>query len=192
MKTRTRHIAAAWLGSLGLGATLALVPLSPELRAQAAAPLDLTLTSNGGDNREGGYGEMYSTVGEPFAGEEVNGVDNETTWIGFWQVLTPPATGSVQEELTPAASGPTGIVAALPNPFTSSIGIELGLAAPAQVRLVAYDMVGRPAALLVDGHREAGTIRINWQPEGMQAGSYLLRLTVDGREFPTHLVHYYR
>lgn len=193
MKTRKHHITLVRLGGLGLGAILILLPVSPELRAQGATALELTITSNGGDNRSGTYGEMYSTIGEPFGGEEVNGVDNETTWIGFWQILPPPSpVGSVREETEPTASESTGIMAAAPNPFSSSISIELGLAASAQVRLVAYDMVGRPAALLMDGPREAGTIRINWRPENMQAGSYILRLTVNGKEFPTHLVHYYR
>ena len=192
MKTRKRHITVIRLTGLVSGAMLALLPFAPGLQAQQTAPLELTLTSNGGDNRYGDYGQMYSTIGEPFGGEEVNGVDNETTWTGFWQILPPPPTGSVHEELEPTASGSTGIMAAVPNPFSSSIAIELGLQSPAHVRLVAYDMVGRPAALLVDGPREAGTLRIGWRPEGMPAGSYLLRLTVNGRELPTYLVHYYR
>ncbi len=192
MTTHEHHINRLRRASLGIGAMLALLFSPFHLLAQGAGALDVTVVSNGGDNRSGDYGEMYSTVGEPVADDEIKVTDDKSTWTGFWQVVPLPAGAGVHEESGPATSDASGILGATPNPFRASIAIELGLRSPAHVRLVAYDMVGRPAALLVDGRREAGTLRLEWRPDGLQTGSYLLRLTVDGQDMPAQLVHYYR
>lgn len=192
MKTLTRYrtrrlMRGCITGSIGL-----LLFCAGELAAQTAA-IDVAVIANGGDTRSGDYGEMFSTIGEPFAADEVKASDDETTWTGFWQVLPfdTLTTGGVDEDLDPTATGSTGI-SATPNPFSSDLDIEVRLELPGRVRLAAYDMVGRPAVVLLEGRREAGTIRVAWKPEGLESGSYILRLTVDGKELPAQLVQYYR
>lgn len=189
IRYRTRRLMRGCItGSIGL-----LLFCAGELAAQSAA-IDVAVIANGGDMRSEDYGEIFSTIGEPFAADEVKASDDETTWTGFWQVLPLPpedTTMGVEEYVDLSASGATG-VSAMPNPFSSDLDITVRLQSPGMVRLVAYDMVGRPARVLLEGRREAGTIRLAWKPDGLESGSYILRLTVDGNELPAQLVRYYR
>jgi len=190
MKSHIRYRNRPWMRGCLAGSFGLLLLCAGELAAQSAA-IDVAVVANGGDNRSGSYGEMFSTIGEPFAGDEVKVTDDESTWTGFWQVLPVGPISGINEEFDPATASATGC-SAVPNPFSSTLDIEVRLAHAGQVRLVAYDIVGRPAAVLLEGRREAGTIHLDWKPGGMQAGSYLLRLTVDGMELPARIVHYYR
>lgn len=191
MKSSTRH-STGWLRLAGLLGLLAL-PTS-DILAQETASIETSIMSNGGDNREGGFGEMYSTIGEPVAADEVQAIDDKSTWTGFWQITpinTDTITG-VREVLEPSAAESTGIGRVAPNPFASRLAIEIPLARPGTLRLTAYDMLGREAAVLAEGRREAGTLRIEWEPEGLEAGSYLLQLTVDGEHRASRLVRYFK
>lgn len=177
--------------SLLVVAIVAVVLSTVDARGQGT--IDPQSINNGGDTRSGGFGEFFSTIGEPIVSDSLSLIDNETTWTGFWNVVPiSTGTGSVEEETSPGSFASSGIARAYPNPFTSAIDIELQLAARSEVSLVAYDLLGREVERLVDGSREAGTMRITWRPEGLAAGSYLLHLSVDGQMQPAHMVHFYR
>jgi hypothetical protein len=63
-----------------------------------------------------------------------------------------------------------------PNPFSRSTEIAYALAAPAEVRLAVYDVLGREVAVLVDGPQAAGPHAVTWRPQSLPSGLYVYRL----------------
>ncbi len=68
-----------------------------------------------------------------------------------------------------------------PNPFTQSVSIGYTLPQPGHVCLAVYDLLGRPARVLCDGVRAAGTYRACWDGRdatgrAMSSGVYFARL----------------
>lgn len=175
----------------GIPAFLFLLLFSVPLTAQEAQ-IDPQITSNGGELQQGNFGEIFSTIGEPFALDsmDVSASSDEATWIGFWNIVPSDTTSGVYEEWSSGGSGANGITVAAPNPFTEELQVYVRLETPGNVRLSAYDMLGREVQLLIDGPREAGTTRIRWQPEGITPGSYILRLEIDGTELPARTIQY--
>lgn len=140
------------------------------------------IVSSGGEIQQGEFGEVFSTIGEPFASDSTaaGAVDGDATWTGFWNVVPSDTASGVREEWNPNGEGTTGITSAAPNPFTREVTLYIRLERTSQVRLTVYDLLGRETAPLIDGAREAGTTRIRWEPQGIEAGTYLVALVVDG------------
>jgi hypothetical protein len=72
-------------------------------------------------------------------------------------------------------------LSAQPNPFNPRTTIHCSLALPGPVTLRVYDLAGRTVATLLDGWREAGEVRVEWDgldQEGnlMPSGVYLYEL----------------
>ena len=67
-----------------------------------------------------------------------------------------------------------------PNPFNPDTEIGFTLAAPADVRLDVFDVLGRHVARLNDGPMSAGSHEVRWDATGAAAGMYFYRLRVDG------------
>ncbi|HEX05269.1 MAG TPA: T9SS type A sorting domain-containing protein, partial [Bacteroidetes bacterium] len=66
-----------------------------------------------------------------------------------------------------------------PNPFNSTVSIEIDLYMPQQVIVTVFDVLGRKVADLVKESMLAGTHRISWTPtETNASGSYLLQVEV--------------
>ncbi len=68
-----------------------------------------------------------------------------------------------------------------PNPFRSRTTVRYEVAAPAEVRLAVYDLLGRPVAVLEDGRVEAGTHAAVFDARGLAAGTYVWRLQARDR-----------
>jgi hypothetical protein len=170
-----------------------LLLASSSLRAQGAAVIQPSVIGGAGVQQEGDYGAFFATIGEPLNYEpDTVGVVDESTWIGFIiTVNTDPALG-IEETARPVISGSTGISEMYPNPFNAETRIVLQLQTPGMVKLTVYDQVGREVLRLVDGNRAAGELTIDWKPEDLSSGAYLLELEVDGVRYPARLVQYYR
>jgi hypothetical protein len=65
---------------------------------------------------------------------------------------------------------------AFPNPFNPSTKVHFSLSRPGEVRLEAFTLEGRRAAILLQGWRPAGTWSVTWEASGQPSGIYLLRL----------------
>ena len=158
------------------------------------AQIDPQITSNGGEIQEGSFGELISTIGEPLAADSmaVSASSDEATWIGFWNIIPSDTTAGVHEEWTSGGSGDNGITVAAPNPFGEEITVYVRLENRADVLLSVYDMLGREVQPLIDGTREAGTTRVRWRPEQLPTGTYILRLEIEGTEFPARTIQYVR
>jgi endo-1,4-beta-xylanase len=71
-------------------------------------------------------------------------------------------------------------LAAYPNPAQEQVTFSLTLAAPALVRLVVYDVLGREVALLADGEKQAGHHETTLDGSTLPAGTYVVRLEAGG------------
>lgn len=71
----------------------------------------------------------------------------------------------------------------LPHPNPSADTVELGfsLARPAFVRLEVFNLVGKSVATIVEGEYASGQFTTQLQTSDLPAGSYLVRMEVDGR-----------
>jgi hypothetical protein len=59
--------------------------------------------------------------------------------------------------------------------------LRYSLAKPARVAITVHDMLGREVARLVDGVRDAGEHEVGLDGETIARGSYVVRMTIDGR-----------
>ena len=85
------------------------------------------------------------------------------------------ATAAVDEE----EAGRTGRFALqqnLPNPFNDMTAIRYSLPDRRHTTLKVYDALGREAATLVDGIRDAGDWAVEWDSRGFPSGVYFYRL----------------
>ena len=67
-----------------------------------------------------------------------------------------------------------------PNPFNPSTTIGYGLMKAGQVKLDVYNVLGQKIASLVNGHQNAGTYELVWNPQNLASGVYLYRLETEG------------
>ena len=144
--------------------------------ARAQATIEMPTLSSGGGEQEGTYGTVFATVGEPFAADTLKAISDEATWTGFWLVMPADATSSVREESIAGSTAATSVTGVSPNPFSSEVTIEIGLARAGNVSLAMYDLLGREVDRLLEGWREPGRYRIAWRPENLAPGAYMLRL----------------
>ncbi len=105
-----------------------------------------------------------------------------------------PVTTAIQvADVAGPAPRTTALAAPWPNPSREATTLEFGLARTGAVELSIYGIDGRRVRLLVQGEREAGNYRLNWDgadDRGRSAapGVYYARLRADGREFTKKLV----
>jgi hypothetical protein len=63
-----------------------------------------------------------------------------------------------------------------PNPFNPTTTIRFDLPAPAEVRLVIYDVIGREIATVVSESLDAGRHEVAWNAAHLPSGVYVYRL----------------
>jgi hypothetical protein len=64
-----------------------------------------------------------------------------------------------------------------PNPFNATTTLRFALPKPGHVAMRAYDLLGRQAALIVEGNFDAGWHEQSWNCEGCASGVYVIVLT---------------
>ena len=74
---------------------------------------------------------------------------------------------------------------AFPNPAATQSSIRYHLRTDAPVRLEVFDVQGRKVQTLVDAATPAGTHTADWNARDLAAGTYMVRLTVDGNVIAT-------
>ncbi len=108
-----------------------------------------------------------------------------------WQV-TDAATGtpvlagehwSTTTTASPSALGsavPTSLAlsAGYPNPFRTTTELVLETPSPVQAQAVAYDVLGREVAVLLDGELDAGRHTLRFEATGVSAGVYVIHARV--------------
>ena len=70
-----------------------------------------------------------------------------------------------------------------PNPFNAQTTIEFAVPADGNVRLEAFDLLGRKVAVLLDKKLDAGSHTVIWDCSDMSSGVYFYRLTIGDNSF---------
>jgi uncharacterized protein (DUF2141 family) len=63
-----------------------------------------------------------------------------------------------------------------PNPFNPATTIDFTLANAGNVSLTVHDLLGRKVAVLLDGHKDAGSHQVRWDASAFPTGVYFCRL----------------
>ncbi|MCI0695925.1 Ig-like domain-containing protein [candidate division KSB1 bacterium] len=89
---------------------------------------------------------------------------------------------SVPSNIVTAVEGPSDLPASFslwqnyPNPFNPATIIRYSLAKPEHVKLVIYDLLGRPVHVLIDRRQSAGPHEISFYGRNLASGMYFYRL----------------
>lgn len=67
-----------------------------------------------------------------------------------------------------------------PNPFRTGTSLAFQTAEPGAARVAVYDLLGREVAVLFDAHSEGSSTEVALPAGSLAAGTYVVRLTVDG------------
>ncbi len=97
---------------------------------------------------------------------------NEEIWKRLNRVFG--TTGVDAEREVAGEDGMT--LGSYPNPFNASTVISAQLSTAGWVKLAVYDPLGREVAVLDEGYRGPGTLRITWEARGVASGFYVCRL----------------
>jgi len=80
------------------------------------------------------------------------------------------------------------LMAARPNPCRSLVDIDWALANASVVDLSVFDVQGRRLQTLITGPQAPGTHVTFWDSRGVPAGTYIVRLRLDGALFETKII----
>ncbi|GAB5519824.1 MAG: hypothetical protein RhofKO_20750 [Rhodothermales bacterium] len=136
-----------------------------------------------------------NAVAGPFVQARLGFIDGEATWtfdVFGLDTETGVATQTFHVDATTGQPVRTSIDADIlpttltleanyPNPFNPSTTIGFSLPQTAPVRLVVYDLLGRPVQTLVDDTINAGTHEVVFEATDLPSGSYLYRLETNGQ-----------
>ncbi len=96
-------------------------------------------------------------------------------WSAVWRFRTEATTRAAPSP--PSTADAVSIETLYPNPCADRMIVGLRLTAARHMRLEILDLLGRRAALLLEGERERGEYQVTWKRAGLPAGVYVLRLT---------------
>ncbi len=75
-----------------------------------------------------------------------------------------------------------------PNPSTEVTHINFHLPASGDVNMELFDMTGRKIAVLLNGKMEAGQHQLEFHREGLENGTYILRMSFEGNIYRDKLI----
>ena len=106
-------------------------------------------------------------------------VNNQTIAVAPGRIWTRPL--SAISESGPVRPTSFGLTRTYPNPFNKSLMIEYSTLVPGKINLSVFDLTGRKVQTLINGPSTPGAHVINWSPESIGAGVYLVRLESAGK-----------
>ncbi|MBC8043306.1 MAG: T9SS type A sorting domain-containing protein, partial [Rhizobacter sp.] len=156
---------------------LSVVMASETLGYISGAGGTILITTDGGTSwtaQSSGTGDTLNSIVVLPNGTGV-GVGNNGTAVITNTGGNVLATG---EGETPASSKPNafGLKQNYPNPFNPSTTIRYELAAPSDVKLNVFDVLGREVATLVNQRQSAGNYRVGFNASNLSSGIYFYRL----------------
>ncbi|MBC8367678.1 T9SS type A sorting domain-containing protein [bacterium] len=94
------------------------------------------------------------------------------------------------ELLTGAPEAPALLLAlsATPNPFNPKTTLSFTLPEAGRAELAIFDLQGRRVLTMLDEHRDAGEVVVEWNAEGLASGVYLAQATVPRYSEVTKLI----
>lgn len=154
------------------------------VRVDAAARLPVAVDFTLAGRLEPQY-HLYIVNGRLGQAQEVDGGGRVELDGGGELAVVYTCRGLAELDLKPLAFGLTRVH---PNPFRGRTAISYQVDRPGRISLKVYNSLGQLAAVLVDGHREAGFHAAVWDGGRAAAGVYLVRLESEGRSRVTKTV----
>ncbi|MBK7106082.1 MAG: T9SS type A sorting domain-containing protein [Ignavibacteriae bacterium] len=103
--------------------------------------------------------------------------------LGYTDNLT-----SISEEFVNVIPTNFELVQNYPNPFNPSTTIEFSIPQASKVQLNIFNILGQEVASLVNGQKNAGTYKINWNASNLASGTYIYRLQTDSKVFTNKMI----
>ncbi len=97
-------------------------------------------------------------------------------------------TNTSTPEHTPDTPADFHIGAWYPNPFNATVNVEVQLAAPADIRVAVYDILGRQVRQTVFANHPRGRHRLEITGDDLPSGVYFVRTTLTGHMTATQKV----
>jgi len=118
-------------------------------------------------------------------------LDGESRVVGAGIDLGAYEGGVAVSNEPPVVTNEASLGSIYPNPSRGAVSFEITLAAAERVRVTVYDALGRRVATVEDARRVAGTHTLTWNPKGLAAGTYWVRLEAgeQRRTQPLTLLH---
>jgi len=107
-------------------------------------------------------------------------LNNQTIAVSPGRIFTLPPLGVIDKD-QPVRPASFGLTRSYPNPFNKSLMIEYSTLTAGKVNLSVYDLTGRKVQTLINGNSAPGSHILNWSPESISAGVYLIRLESAGQ-----------
>jgi len=116
-----------------------------------------------------------------FSGESVTLAAEAVLTLAAWEYLVYEATRTNAVMAHEQAPAMFALGQNQPNPFNATTKISFSLAAPSEVRLTIYDVLGREVNTLALGAQGAGVHEITYTATGLASGIYFYRLQAGSR-----------
>ncbi|HEY3876180.1 MAG TPA: T9SS type A sorting domain-containing protein [Candidatus Kapabacteria bacterium] len=88
---------------------------------------------------------------------------------------------NIQGLSVPSQSALIDAFTVYPNPVSGTANIRFTTNASSPANVTVFDILGNPVALLFDGTLEAGAHLFEWNANGVESGTYYVRLSGDGK-----------
>lgn len=134
----------------------------------------------GADNRQSRISNLEVNAGQRYW-VRVTGYNNDDE--GSIRINLSTITGSPVANEDTASPEVIALDVAYPNPFASRTTLPYFLPEAQQVRVVAYDLLGREVAVLAEGVRTAGQHEAIFDAATLPSGMYVVRLTAGDQVF---------
>jgi len=145
------------------------------LSVESAIPdTELACNDDAGGTLQSRISNFQVTGGQRYL-VRVTGFRNDRQ--GTIQLNLSSITGSPVSNETAATVSTVSLDAAYPNPFAGRTSLAYTLPSAQDVRVVAYDVLGREVAVLAEGTQPAGEQEVTFDAASLPSGIYVVRLT---------------
>ena len=122
----------------------------------------------------------------------VNTISLKANWgyisLDCMELLYRPSQAAVDSTTSAQSRTARYDVFMYPNPSTEVTHINYHLPANGDVNMELYDMTGRKIAVLLNGKMEAGQHQLEFHREGLENGTYILRMNFEGNIYRDKLI----
>lgn len=140
--------------------------------AQTAIPS--SVIGAGGGRTSGGGFAIIGTIGQSVIGPTIGA--SLTAGQGFWYSYASSGISSVEERYLPGGGESTDLLQNSPNPFNDWTEFQVQIPKHGHVTLRIFDALGRLVRTVIDGDRDAGTLNVRMDAEGLVSGRYTAQL----------------
>lgn len=120
---------------------------------------------------------VHSLVIQDMSGRARTYYVDDIKFVSATQTLSKAAAESPEAEVSSRTTGTFELGQNYPNPFNPMTTIHYSLAAPANVKMEIFNMIGQRVELLVDRQQSSGSHQVSFNGSLLPSGVYFYRLT---------------